>query len=86
MQIDPEKVGQYYTRGGLWQAEQTPQVGGALALRSSLQETPKEQTVVSQTSFNMEGKEKEANTPDWQVVGLISEGPYIQGLSLVTTR
>ena len=36
MTIDPEKVSQNYTKGSLWQAEQTPQVGGALALRSSL--------------------------------------------------
>ena len=74
MTIDPEKVSQNYTKGGLWQAEQTPQVGGALALRFSLQETPKSRLLVH----------KLALAPDWRVAGLISEGPYNRGLSLVT--
>ena len=46
----------------------------------------KEQAVGSQTSLSMEGEENKADTPDWRVAGLISEGPYNRGLSLVTTR
>ena len=34
----------------------------------------------------MEGEENKADTPDWRVAGLISEGPYNRGLSLVTTK
>lgn len=74
---------QNYTKGGLWQAEQTPQVGGALALRSASGST-KETGWLVQTSLSMErGEENEAELPDWRVAGLISDH---RGLSLVTTK
>ena len=44
----------------------------------------KEQAVGSQTSLSIKGEENKADTPDWRVAGLISEGPYNRGLSLVT--
>lgn len=69
MTIDPEKVSQNYTKGGLWQAEQTPQVGGALALRSSLQETPKSRLLVHKLAlaWRVRRTRQTLQTGGWQV-------------------
>ena len=69
MTIDPEKVSQNYTKGGLWQAEQTPQVGGALALRFGLQETPKSRLLVHKLALaSRERRTRQTlQTGGWQV-------------------
>lgn len=62
MPIDPEKVSQNYKKGGLWQAEQTPQVGGALALRSSLQETPKSRLLIHKRALAWRARRMRQNS------------------------